>query len=146
MQFSSCLYTTQGDYVCERQQQGSVLEGFYAPVMSPAVITNRIQQACYPNNGNFTSNEACMNQMKLIAFDRCKDKDPSMRSFNSCSAKVPSPNPKSMPVCSEYINKNAKAYFDKFAMTYNINDNFRKFAKDNALVDKEFSDGNCLPV
>ena len=148
MEFSSCLYTTQGEYICERQhgQNGDIVEGFYNQVMSPAVIKNRLN-ACYPGSNNFQKDSPqCISQMHLIAYDTCKTRDPASKSFPH--AKVctigKSPNPK-IPSCSKYIANNAQAYINKFNNTYNLQATYSNFVNDSTKVAQEFSLNNCLP-
>ena len=143
MQFSSCLYTTQGEYICERQRE--VVEEFYngPSVMGAPVVKKRLETACYPNNGNFAKYDPrCIDQMNIIAFDQCKTKDPASKSYGTakvCTIKSPSPNPKLLPTCGAYIQNNAEIYIKKFSDNYNHNATFQELAKDSQKMMNEFS-------
>lgn len=107
MNFAYCMYTTQGDYVCQTSQDQPTVETFYAnpapKTCSPLSgnmqkIQNNIMSACYGSSNKFNNSISCRSSIGNWANEACGTKGvcilsnvprpPSAARINNCPSNV----------------------------------------------------------
>lgn len=112
MEFTSCLYTTQGDYVCQ-----DTVERFYNPsktqnpLMTQPVVQQRLR-SCYTNNEFNANSPTCLSHIHHVASALCRN--PANKSPVACGVSSTS----GLTACSDTVRGNATEFAKRLQTQY----------------------------